>query len=125
MNKQASTEFSDISLSTSGKGGYLSKKATTVKLTRCELTVVKEGSSSEPPCGELRVYFDESTWDVNKDGLIYTDPLFMKGLETILAIKGVPRGSVDYSEQGMQGDDFVSCDVTGFGAINALRKCGL
>jgi hypothetical protein len=61
--------------------------------------------------GELQVYFDTSTWDVNVDGLIYTDRLFITELRTFLDSQGLPGADVSYSEQGMQGDDYVSLDA--------------
>jgi hypothetical protein len=61
--------------------------------------------------GELRVFFNTATWDVNKLGLIYTDKQFMKELKKLLTAKGFDAGDVSYSEQGMQGDNYVSCDV--------------
>lgn len=64
--------------------------------------------------GELRIYFNKKDWNIDKDGLIYTDDLFLKGLKKHLVELGCSvRASrdVDYSEQGMQDDDFVSCDV--------------
>lgn len=64
--------------------------------------------------GEARVYFDTATWDVNKNGLIYTDPSFIKELRALLMGAGFTRAGVkdiSYSEQGMQGDDYVSFDV--------------
>ena len=61
--------------------------------------------------GELRVYFDTETWDVNKDGLIYTDKGFMREMREFLKAHGIAGDDVSYSEQGMQGDDYVSCDV--------------
>jgi hypothetical protein len=61
--------------------------------------------------GELRVYFDIDTWDVNELGLIYTDGQFMGELRALLKAHGLPGDDVSYSEQGMQGDDYVSCDV--------------
>lgn len=57
--------------------------------------------------GELRVYFDTRSWDVDEDGLIYTDPGFLAGVRDAF----VNIGDIHYSEQGMQGDDFVSFDV--------------
>lgn len=60
--------------------------------------------------GELRVHFD-SSWNVDDDGLIYTDQLFMRELKTYLSGEGYDASDVSYSEQGMQGDDYVSCDV--------------
>ena len=58
---------------------------------------------------ELRVYFDTQDWDISKDGLIYTDDLFHKQLVEYFSTLGV-AGEIDYSEQGMQGDDYVSLD---------------
>ena len=56
--------------------------------------------------GELRVYFNTDTWDVEKDGLIYTDPAFLTAIRFAF-----DSNDIEYSEQGMQGDDFVSFDV--------------
>jgi hypothetical protein len=69
--------------------------------------------------GELRAYFEphgftRGSWNVPGHGLIYTDKLWMKefkaGLRALgLSIKAVQN--VSYSEQGMQGDDYVSMDI--------------
>jgi hypothetical protein len=56
--------------------------------------------------GELRVYFDTRTWNVETDGLIYTDTGFIAGIYEAFA-----TGDIHYSEQGMQGTDYVSFDV--------------
>ena len=58
--------------------------------------------------GELRVYFDTDTWNVDNDGLIYTDEAFLKGI-----IECFENSDITYSEQGMQGDNFVSFDIGG------------
>lgn len=63
--------------------------------------------------GELRVYFSTRTWDVDTDGLIYTDSLFVDELRAFLGNIGLDGSDADYSEQGMQGDDYVSLDVGG------------
>lgn len=68
-------------------------------------------SSPDSTTGELRVYFDKRYWDVYHHGLIYTDPQFLKEFRSILKKKGYPPRSVDYSEQGMQGWDYVSLDA--------------
>ena len=63
------------------------------------------------------VYFDTKTWDVRKDGLIYTDETFLNNLKAILIDRGyTPSGvkELSYTEQGMQGEDFVSIE-TGVG----------
>jgi hypothetical protein len=93
-------------LNTSG-GGYWSNTKTAVEVTRLQLAYTND----ELSFGELRVYFNTNTWDVNKLGLIYTDKQFMRELKELLTIQGFDASDVDYSEQGMQGDNYVSCDV--------------
>jgi hypothetical protein len=64
--------------------------------------------------GELCVHFASYSWDVNADGLIYTDKQFLSELRVYLQTIGFSEAEandVSYSEQGMQGDDYVSCDV--------------
>ena len=94
----------DVIFTTAGDG-YWSTVSKTVRITDMRLGYV----SDEEDFGELCVYFDTATWDVDKDGLIYTDKQFRQELNAFLATQGL--GSADYSEQGMQGDDYVSCDV--------------
>ena len=92
-------------LKTSGDG-YWSDVAKEVRLTGIDLGYINE----EEDFGELRVYFDKS-WDVYKDGLIYTDRLFLDLLGAELLGAGLNSIDVSYSEQGMQGDNYVSLDV--------------
>jgi hypothetical protein len=87
--------------------GYWSNVAKQVLITDMRVTYVND----ERDFGELRVYFDRSTWDVNEDGLIYTDRGFMTDLRNFLAVQGLDNLDVDYSEQGMQGDNYVSLDI--------------
>ena len=61
--------------------------------------------------GELRVYFNSADWDNDTDGLIYSDMGFKQHLLQFLADNDIDYRSVSYSEQGMQGDDYVSFDV--------------
>jgi hypothetical protein len=67
--------------------------------------------SDDKDFGELRVYFNTQDWDVNALGLIYTDKLFEQELNAFLVAHGLC--AVSYSEQGMQGDNYVSLDVEG------------
>ena len=61
--------------------------------------------------GHLRAYFDKRQWDVDKHGLIYTDSLFEKGVKNLLKAKGFTYyDDINYSEQGMQGYDYVDFD---------------
>jgi hypothetical protein len=72
--------------------------------------------------GELRAYFDPQEWDTDKDGLIYTDPAWMQSFRNCMATLGFSEAAlqdIDYSEQGMQGDNYVSMDVGG----DFIREC--
>jgi len=73
--------------------------------------------------GTLIVYFDHSEWDVNTDGLIYTDPNWEEEFRKLLMDKyQFTKEAVDavsYSEQGMQGLDNVNLDVAGL----FIREC--
>lgn len=95
----------DVIMHTSGDGLW-SEVAKPVLVTDLQLGYV----SDDIDFGELRVYFDRSTWDVREDGLIYTDRLFYTELQEYIKQQGL---AVDlcYSEQGMQGDNYVSLDV--------------
>mgnify|MGYP006289800095 FL=1 len=93
-------------LSTNGRG-YWSRKATDVQCMSIDIRNVDDDQAF----GELRVLFDPTTWDVRKDGLIYTDSGFIEQLRHHLIAMGLAGDNVCYSEQGMQGKDYVSLDV--------------
>lgn len=67
--------------------------------------------TDEQDFGELCVHFDRQDWDVDTNGLIYTDRLFLSELRAYLNTQGLAGHDVHYSEQGMQGDTYVSLDV--------------
>ena len=92
------------SLNTDGTGLW-SGAVKSVKVTGLDLDYVND----EGDFGELRVYFDTTSWNVDESGLIYTDNQFLKELKTLLAEQNLGT-DVSYSEQGMQGDTFVSLD---------------
>lgn len=106
-------------LHTSGKG-YWSTRRATVEITHINLAYVDE----DEDFGELRVYFADDTWDVSSDGLIYTDSLWLRELHTELEHAGYDTSDVSYSEQGMQGRNFVSLDV-GKHFINSYKKMNI
>jgi len=96
-------------IGTSG-GGLWSDTIKDVEVTEIELvTWADEGEVAE--YGELRVFFDTDTWNVKEDGLIYTDDQFMDDLLGHLEVAEFDDSDVSYSEQGMQGKDYVSFDV--------------
>jgi hypothetical protein len=95
--------------------GYWSNVAKAVDITKLDLQYV----SNERDFGELCVHFatDElgcNCWDTAVDGLVYTDKQFMTELRAYLQTIGFTEAEandVNYSEQGMQTDEYVSCDV--------------
>ena len=87
--------------------GYWSRTSTAVSVTGLGLAYTNE----ELDFGELRVYFDTQDWDVDRQGLIYTDSLFMQELRSMISQLGMDAADLSYSEQGMQGNNYVSCDV--------------
>jgi hypothetical protein len=93
-------------LETAGTG-YWSNVAKKVQLTGIDLGYIND----EEDFGELRVFFDTKTWNTDTDGLIYTDRLFLDLLSGELLGAGLNSIDVSYSEQGMQGDNYVSLDV--------------
>jgi hypothetical protein len=90
-----------------GGGGHWSDRATPVRITALSLGYV----SDEKDYAELCVHFNTDDWRPDRDGLIYTDRQFETELRVWLSSMGLPGKDVDYSEQGMQGDNYVSCDV--------------
>lgn len=106
-----------------GGDGLWSSEQREVQAERLELITFGENSEF----GELRVFFDTKTWDVSEHGLIYTDDTFEYNLRDLLEEYGFSEKAaqeVCYSEQGMQGDDFVSldCDTTFINEFADLLK---
>lgn len=108
-----------FTLHTNGKGLW-SERATAITVLSLDLHYINE----ERDFGELCVHFNTNDWDVEVDGLIYTDPLFKAELRTYLQTLGFTAeeaNDVDYSEAGMQCEHYVSCDV-GLDFINGLTR---
>lgn len=95
-----------VKLNTVGDG-YWSNRAAAVAVTHMNLAYL----SDEEEFGELRVYFTPKSWNVETDGLIYTDSQWEKELKKLLNDLGFNAKDVSYSEQGMQTDSYVSLDV--------------
>lgn len=95
-----------VYISTDGSG-YWSDVTKEVFVTKMGIAYLND----ENDFGELRVYFDTNSWNVNQDGLIYTDKLFLETLKAYMLDMGYDGSDVSYSEQGMQGDNYVSLDV--------------
>ena len=91
--------------------GWWSSTAKTVDITKFKLLWI----ASAEHFGELAVYFDTQSWNVDTHGLIYTDKKWIDELRCWLRdVQGFSQKAVDdicYSEQGMQGDNYVSLDA--------------
>ena len=92
--------------------GYWSETSKTVRITRVRLAYIDDETGD---FGELRAYFDPKEWDVDNDGLIYSDMgwkhSFLICMEKQFGFSPDAIHDISYSEQGMQGDNYVSMDV--------------
>ena len=95
----------DVVLKTDGSG-FWNDSERSVRVIALSVPYITD----EEDFGELRVYFDMSTWNTDIHGLIYTDDSFLRGLKKYLESLNLGT-DVDYSEQGMQGDNYVSLDA--------------
>jgi hypothetical protein len=108
-----------FTLHTNGRG-YWSRTAKAVTVEALDLQYI----TNDKDFGELCIHFNTNDWDTATDGLIYTDKLFMAELRAYLQTVGFTEAEandVSYSEQGMQSDNYVSCDV-GLEFINGLTR---
>ena len=103
-----------VSLKTSTDGsGRWSDCSASVTIVDLDIGYLDE-EESNPTFGELRAYFSPNDWAVSFRNLIYTDKMWLKTFRNQLAVIGFSKSAVedvDYSEQGMQGYDYVSMDV--------------
>jgi hypothetical protein len=98
---------------TDGKG-YWTTFEKTVTILEVELAYVNTYVNDDGEFGELRARFDTKTWNCDENGLIYTDPQWIDEFRGLMRSLGFSRRACDditYSEQGMQGYNFVSMDV--------------
>lgn len=100
--------------STDGRGLWSRHKAT-VNLKECDMhNVSRDAQERQTFHGELRVYFSLKDWNPENHGLIYTDRTWIKEFRKVLQESGFSNKAVkavNYSEQGMQGDNYVSLDA--------------
>lgn len=123
---------------TSGDG-FHSKDKKEVRILEVHVNLCADEDDLEgfEKFGEVRFYFDTNTWNTKKNGLIYTDTGFLadadkimsKNFEDIIGVFYIPEEipspnfedmpltpvkvmdwTLNYSEHGMQGNDYVSFD---------------
>lgn len=98
--------------------GYWSDIAKEVFVESINMFIASDGSIDSDYCdGDLQAYFTEETWN-DELGLIYTDSEFLACVHTALIKAGISIEAAEdvcYSEQGMQGDTYVSMDAYALG----------
>jgi hypothetical protein len=105
------------------KGRWHGSSAPAMHVTKLAVPYISEDGAH----GELCAYFDKRRWNVKSVGLVYGDPVWLENFRTHLRSIGFNKAAtadVSYSEQGMQGDDYVSMDV-GRAFLSALRALPL
>lgn len=99
--------------------GYWSDVAKDVRVTGMGMFVANDADYGD---GDFYVAYDEATWDMEVDGLIYTDSVFLANVQDkmcdVLLQMGVDNATanalvadINYSEQGMQDEGRVSFDA--------------
>lgn len=96
-----------------------------IRVLKIALSLLVDDNNVNAKWGELQVYFAPESWNVEADNLIYTDKAFLECtrkhlVEHFSSIVGefslMPTEcleyDLDYSEYGMQGQDFVHFDLT-------------
>ena len=97
--------------------GYWSSTKKLVTINRVHLNYI-DGDG----WAELCAYFDPAEWDIKEEGLIYSDMGWMKSFKACMATLGFSDAAladINFSEQGMQGVDFVSMDA----GPNFIQEC--
>jgi hypothetical protein len=93
-----------------GGNGLWSKQKKAVTVVEVWLS----GVNDEGNFGELCARFDTKTWNCDANGLIYTDSVWINEFRALMRSLGFTRvavNDINYSEQGMQGSNYVSMDV--------------
>jgi len=108
----------DIIASTDGKGLW-TEEVRTVRIIELKVGYLSTHYYPEEPVhGELRAFFvpdgfNPLEWNIHAFGLIYTDKKWIREFKQALRDMGFTVRAVrdvGYSEQGMQGDNYVSMD---------------
>ena len=105
---------------TTAGDGYWSDVVKNVRVT--DMGIYVNTTGEEYAHGDFYVLYDESTWDMDNDGLIYTDSAFKANVQDFMRDSLLRMGvdddkanelvaDISYSEQGMQDYGRVSFDA--------------
>mmetsp|Transcript_36265 Transcript_36265/g.104060 ORF Transcript_36265/g.104060 Transcript_36265/m.104060 type:complete len:138 (+) Transcript_36265:1013-1426(+) len=116
-----------VTLHTDGSG-FWSAKMKAVRVISLDLNTFGGDEEGVDEFGELWVVFETQkgktgSWQVEEYGLIYTDQLFLQELKALVTklMGEAAADDINYSEQGMQGEEYVSLDA-GKEFVSAFKK---
>lgn len=104
---------------TKGDGFWSHADATTVSISKIELEVGEayvDMYNYRPflPI-YLKAFFPKKSWNTEKQGLIYTDSLWIKNFRAAFKVRfpalAWMANKINYTEQGMQGGNYVSMNA--------------
>ena len=119
-----------IIATTNGKGWW-NDVIRKVRITQIEIESIVDDNGDEidfhdktrtPAAMIIRVYFNPKDWNTEKHGLIYRDKNWLAEFGKGLLKVGLPSKGLAYTEQGMQGDDYVSLECNKPKTIAAFIK---
>ena len=111
------SKIKTLTASTNGKG-YYTDQAKKVRIT--EIRISRYVRSKNKPLLQMEVYFNTKDWNTKKDDLIYGDEKWISELRKGLQSIGFIATGLDYTEQGMQEDDFVSVETSNKAAVESF-----
>ena len=109
-----------LTASTNGKG-YHTYQVKKVRITEIRISrYVRSENVRDKPLLQMEVYFNTKDWNTKKDDLIYGDEKWISELRKGLQSIGFVATGLDYTEQGMQEDDFVSVETSNKAAVESF-----
>lgn len=112
INRKNRMMKSNITATTSGRGLWTGERKTVTISNIKFLPVIYDESGPSTGAMYVEAQFDKSDWNIDEDGLIYTDQKwlreFREGFYAQFPELREIDGRIDYTEQGMQGEDHVS-----------------
>ena len=97
-----------------GDGEWCKTTGKAVRITHVMISAMINGDEDderEYAFVTIEVLFNTDDWNVEVDGLIYTDSGFLDELGHFFATKGVDVSGLEYTEHGMQGYNSVSLEA--------------
>ena len=74
----------------------------------------------------FEAHFTKKSWNVEKHGLVYTDKLWIRQFrKEMIGLFGISKkcaDDIDYTEQGMQGDNYISLGTGKKGSLELIKR---